>query len=55
MEEINEEARRCGITVEQLIKRCIVDAMERDSNAESMSGETMEDFLVKNGVLTRKK
>lgn len=55
VEEINEEARRCGITVEQLIKRCIVDAMERDSNAESMSGETMEDFLVKNGVLTRKK
>tara|TARA_R110001599_G_scaffold160479_3_gene348259 strand:- start:2320 stop:2538 length:219 start_codon:yes stop_codon:yes gene_type:complete len=55
VEEIGEEARRCGITVEQLIKRFIVDAMEGDSDAESIPGETMADFLVKNGVLTPKK
>jgi hypothetical protein len=55
VDEISEEARRCGITVEQLIKRFIVDAMEGDSDAESIPGETMEDFLVKNGALTPKK
>jgi len=55
VDEISAEARRCGITVEQLIKRFIVDAMEGDSDAENIPGETMEDFLVKNGVLTPEK
>lgn len=55
LDEIREEASRCGITVEQLIKRFIVDAMEGDCEAESIPGETMEDFLVKNGALSPKK
>jgi len=55
VDEIREEASRCGITVEELIKRFIADAMEGDSDAESIPGETMEDFLVKNGALRPKK
>lgn len=55
VDEIREEASRCGISVEQFIKRLIVDALEGDSDAESIPGETMEDFLVKNGALSPKK
>jgi hypothetical protein len=52
---LREEASLCGITVEQLIKRCIADAMEGDSDAESIPGDTLEDFLIKNGALGPRK
>lgn len=55
VDSLREEASLCGITVEQLIKRCITDAMEGDSDAESTPGDTMEDFLVKNGALSPRK
>jgi hypothetical protein len=55
VDTLREEASLCGITVEQLIKRCIADAMEGDSDAESTPGDTMEDFLVKNGALSSRK
>jgi len=55
VDELIREARLCGITVEQLIKRCIADGMESDDDRESVLGETLEDFLVKNGAISPKK
>ena len=55
VDTIREQASLCGITVEQLIKRCIADAMEGDSDEESVPGDTMEDFLVKNEALSPRK
>lgn len=52
---LREESSCCGITVEQLIKRCVADAMEGDGDAESIPGDTMEDFLVKNGASSPRK
>tara|TARA_R110001606_G_scaffold376206_1_gene534785 strand:+ start:159 stop:404 length:246 start_codon:yes stop_codon:yes gene_type:complete len=53
-DELQREASRLDITVEQLIKRFIVDAMESDDSSPGVPGETLEDFLVKNGALRPK-
>jgi hypothetical protein len=55
VDELRGEASHCGITVEQLIKRFIGNAMEGDSDSESIPGETLEDFLVKNGAISPRK
>lgn len=50
-DELQREANRLDITVEQLIKRFIADAMESENSSPCVLGETLEDFLVKNGAL----
>lgn len=55
VDELIREAGLCSITVEQLIKRCILDAMEKDDDRKCTLGETLEDFLVKNGAISPKK
>jgi hypothetical protein len=52
VEQLRVEAESLGITVEQLIKRFIADAMEGEDCSPSVPGETLEDFLVKNGALS---
>ncbi|PTB92587.1 hypothetical protein C9974_12150 [Marinobacter sp. B9-2] len=51
-DKLAAEASKLGLSVEQLIKRFIVDGMEELSSEEGPAelGENWEDFLVKNGV-----
>jgi hypothetical protein len=55
-ERLEAQAKELDLTPEQLIKRFICDGMaELDGNNEpSVPGETLEDFLVKNGALKPK-
>lgn len=48
------EAESLGLTVEQLIKRYIVQCLPI-KRGETILGETLDDFFVKNGVLKPKK
>ena len=52
VDELEAKAKLLDITVSQLIKRFIADAMESDDLGPGVPGETLEDFLVKNGALT---
>ena len=51
VDRLKQEAESLGLTVEQLIKRFVVDALAGDDDAPSIPGETLEDFLEKNGVI----
>ncbi|WP_417516518.1 hypothetical protein [Marinobacter sp.] len=52
VDELRKRAAELEITPEQLIKRCIIDSMEdKSANAPAIPGETLDDFLVNNGVL----
>jgi hypothetical protein len=52
IEELKKRASELEITPEQLIKRYIIDSMEdKSASAPAIPGETLDDFLVKNGVL----
>jgi hypothetical protein len=52
VDELRKRAAELEITPEQLIKRYIIDSMDdKSANAPAISGETLDDFLVKNGVL----
>ncbi|GGE69860.1 hypothetical protein GCM10011533_22810 [Streptosporangium jomthongense] len=48
---LQQEAGSLGLTPEQLIKRFVVDALSGDDRSPSILGETLEDFLVKNGAI----
>lgn len=55
---IIEMAKDLDITPEQLIKRFIVDGMRHKFGKKgepAIPGETLEDFLIKNGALKPKK
>lgn len=54
---LESEAQELDITVEQLVKRFIADGMRHRFGAKgepAIPGETLEDFLVKNGGLKPK-
>ncbi len=52
VEQLRVEAESLGLTEEELIKRFIADALEGEDNTPSIPGNTLEDFLVKNGALS---
>lgn len=56
-EQMEAKAKELGLTVEELIKRFICDGMETfdDSNEPAKPGQSLEDFLVKNGTLKPRK
>lgn len=49
-ELMERRAKELDITVEQLIKRFICIGMQDYESGPTVAGETLEDFLVKNGV-----
>lgn len=51
VDHLKQEAESLGLTVEQLIKRFVVDALAGDDDSPSIPGENLEDFLEKNGVI----
>jgi len=51
VDRLKQEAESLGLTVEQLIKRFVVDALAGDDDSPSIPGENLEDFLEKNGVI----
>jgi hypothetical protein len=52
-EQLESKAKELDITVEQLVKRFICTGMQEFStdSGPAILGETLEDFLVKNGVI----
>lgn len=55
-ELLDRRARELDITVEQLVKRFICTGMQdyESNHGPSKPGESLEDFLVKNGVWKEK-
>lgn len=51
VDRLKQEAESLGLTVEQLIKRFVVDAFAGDDDSPSILGENLEDFLEKNEVI----
>lgn len=51
VDRLKQEAESLGLTVEQLIKRFVVDALAGDDDSSSIPGENLEDFLEINGVI----
>lgn len=51
VDDMQAMANDHDITVEQLIKRFICDGMHRHDDAPSIPSDSLDDFLVKNGVL----
>lgn len=56
-ELMERTAQELDITVEQLIKRFICTGMQEydDTTGPTIPGKTLDDFLVKNGVLKESK
>lgn len=47
VDRLKRDAESLGLTVEQLIKRFVVDALTDDDDSSSIPGENLEDFLEK--------